>query len=242
MTPARRMRDMRKQQEEMQKYYDDKYDEFYMACENDRDSTGCHSLGEWWAVVKQDYEKAANIYFPNCHERDHASSCLNLGLLKATGRGVQRNMNEAVELFKKGCSLGNADCCTAAGMEQASGKNVEQDLKQAKELLKKACGQVGQSKACNKLGEMYLVGKHGCEKDLPAASYYLKRACDEGKPLACRNLALMYLRGEGVEYNEETARQYWDKMYDIKEQETGGPVIRKGLPKVPTEQQNEETR
>lgn len=82
MTPARRMREMRKQQEQMQQYYDDKFHNFSMACENENSPTACHSLGEWWAVVKQDFEKAASVYHENCHQRNHPSSCLNLGLLR----------------------------------------------------------------------------------------------------------------------------------------------------------------
>lgn len=139
-------------------------------------------------------------------------------------------MHKSVQLFQKGCELGNADCCSAGGMELATGKYVEQNVEEARKLLNKACGHVGQSKACNMLGEMYLVGKYGTTKDLPTAAQYLHKACEGGRALSCRNLALMHLRGEGVEANKETAQKFWDKMFDIKEQELGRSVPRKGLP------------
>lgn len=54
-----------------------------MAC-SEGDIHSCHSLGEWWAVVKQQYSKAAAIYKSNCEDHSHGTSCYKLGVLYGT--------------------------------------------------------------------------------------------------------------------------------------------------------------
>lgn len=77
-TPSRAARDRAKAAALEEQIKGEKFVEFRLACD-DSDATGCHSLGEWWAVIKEDFEKAADIYRVNCLERKHGPSCYNLG-------------------------------------------------------------------------------------------------------------------------------------------------------------------
>lgn len=80
MTPARQLREQQKHKALQEKINEEKYLEFKMAC-SDGDADGCHSLAEWFSVIRADFVQAAQLYRPNCDTRNHASSCLNLGIL-----------------------------------------------------------------------------------------------------------------------------------------------------------------
>lgn len=80
MTPARRKRDLAKSDAEQRRIDEEKYVGFSVACNND-EANACHSLGEWYAVLRANFAKAAELYRPNCLERGYANSCFNLGLL-----------------------------------------------------------------------------------------------------------------------------------------------------------------
>lgn len=80
MTPARRKREMTKADEEQRRIDEEKYVGFSVACNND-DAHGCHSLAEWFAILRSDFGKAATIYKANCAERRYANSCFNLGVM-----------------------------------------------------------------------------------------------------------------------------------------------------------------
>ncbi|CAE7945712.1 hypothetical protein FNF29_08375 [Cafeteria roenbergensis] len=114
MTPARRKRDLAKSDAEQRRIDEEKYVGFSVACNND-EANACHSLGEWYAVLRANFSKAAELYRPNCLERGYANSCFNLGLLFGAGKGVQKDRTAALELFERGCELGNGDACDLAG-------------------------------------------------------------------------------------------------------------------------------
>lgn len=73
-----------------------KFLEFSMGCDAG-DVTACHSLGEWYSVMRSDYAKSIEIYRPNCETHKHAASCLNLGILLGTFAGAT------------GCGRGGSD-------------------------------------------------------------------------------------------------------------------------------------
>ena len=41
-------------------------------------------MGEFFAVVKEDYERAAKVYDLNCSSKQYGPSCFNLGKLAST--------------------------------------------------------------------------------------------------------------------------------------------------------------
>ena len=41
----------------------------------------CHSVGEYYSVVRSNHEKAGEIYEKNCSKYGHPPSCFNLGRL-----------------------------------------------------------------------------------------------------------------------------------------------------------------
>lgn len=78
VTPARARREKYKAATLEEQIKSEKYVEFRLACE-DGEPTGCHSLGEWFGVVKGDFATAVKLYTENCLERKHGPSCYNMG-------------------------------------------------------------------------------------------------------------------------------------------------------------------
>jgi hypothetical protein len=107
MTPARRKREMDKADEEQRRIDEEKYVGFSVACNND-DGHGCQSLAEWYALLRGDYGKAADIYKANCAERRYANSCFNLGILYGETETVTGGVAEWCLTVQHGVCAANA--------------------------------------------------------------------------------------------------------------------------------------
>ncbi len=94
-TPARHQRDVEANEalrEVGRKANEDKYWEFKAGCD-EGSPMACTSLGEWWALMRQDFHKAARLYTPACVEKKYPQACLNLGLILGESQdNVQRCM------------------------------------------------------------------------------------------------------------------------------------------------------
>ena len=72
---------------------------------------GCHNVGEFYSVVKEDHKRASITYEKNCAEKNFPASCFNLAKLYFAGKGVPQNEEEAMSLFEKSCKLGHQAGC-----------------------------------------------------------------------------------------------------------------------------------
>ena len=78
--------------------------EFKINCDDGNgDALACHSLGEWYAVVKSDHKHAADIYEKNCNKNSYGASCFNLARLYLAGKGVAQDDTKAAALSQKAC-------------------------------------------------------------------------------------------------------------------------------------------
>ena len=85
-TPARAAREAEKNEqkrEEGRMQNEAKYTEFRVNC-NMGDAGACTSLGEWFAMLRQDFRQAMDLYTPMCLERKYPQACLNMGNLLST--------------------------------------------------------------------------------------------------------------------------------------------------------------
>jgi TPR repeat protein len=93
------------------------------------DAMGCHNVGEFLSVVKDDHARAAAVYTKNCADRKFSPSCFNLAKLYFAGRGVARDDDQAMALFDKACSGGHLAACYHFGallyLEESASKQVE---------------------------------------------------------------------------------------------------------------------
>ncbi|KAA0151834.1 hypothetical protein FNF29_04240 [Cafeteria roenbergensis] len=140
MTPARRKRDLAKSDAEQRRIDEEKYVGFSVACNND-EANACHSLGEWYAVLRANFSKAAELYRPNCLERGYANSCFNLGLLFGAGKGVQKDRTAALELFERGFEM---TACRNLMLMHVRGDGVPKDFAKAEEFRQRSVAAVEQ--------------------------------------------------------------------------------------------------
>jgi len=134
---------MAKKNDDQLRVDEEKYVGFSVACNND-EANACHSLGEWYAVLRGNFSKAGELFLPNCTDRKYGNSCFSMGLLygepwralvaprrpqyavasscaaasttfAATGRGAERSKPKSLAMFERACELGNGDGCDLAG-------------------------------------------------------------------------------------------------------------------------------
>jgi TPR repeat protein len=82
-TPARAAREADKRNaanEKSRLENEAKYTGFKMGCDEGA-VEACCSLGEWYVLMRKDYDAAAELYTSACLEKHHAQSCVHLGAL-----------------------------------------------------------------------------------------------------------------------------------------------------------------
>jgi TPR repeat protein len=83
VTPARRLRDLERSEalrDAGRQENELKFTEFRLGCEAGS-VEACNSLGEWYALMRQDFHAAMEYYTPGCFSKKYAQSCLNYGLI-----------------------------------------------------------------------------------------------------------------------------------------------------------------
>ncbi len=91
-------------------------------------------------VLNNDPELAAGWFF-RAAEQGLADAQFNLGLMYANGEGVEKDMMQAVELFKKAAEQGHVDAQNNLGAMYFTGEGVERNVKKAIEWFEKAAAQ-----------------------------------------------------------------------------------------------------
>eukprot|EP00939_MAST-03C_sp_MAST-3C-sp1_P001109 g1109.t1 len=183
---------------------------FRSGCEDEGDPTACYSLGEWYAVVKKDYAKAASLYADSCNRGQHANACFSLGLLYLKGLGgLRKSKKTTVGLWKKACALKHDRACHMSAEMLAAGRGgVQRDLAAARVMREAACAR-GDPESCHALGVSRLLGKSDSRKrDPKGAIRAFREACDRGFGPSCHNIAVMYRKGDGVERSDVLFQQY----------------------------------
>ncbi len=74
---------------------------------------------------------------------------------------------------------------------------------------------------CFPLARVAQGGKGFSGRDPARALLFLVKACDAGFAPSCRNLSVMYARGDGVAVSEDKARLYFRRTADLFEAQTG---------------------
>lgn len=121
-------------------------------------------------------ERAAELLRQQCRRPD-ADACLDLAHRLYEGRGVDKDLSEALRLARPSCDRGDARACFLSGVILLD-KN---ELADAPSPLGRACA-VGLWGACVRLGE-------GLERQAPPAGAEARaaysRACEGGEPSGC---------------------------------------------------------
>ncbi|XP_046972628.1 cytochrome c oxidase assembly factor 7 homolog [Vanessa cardui] len=220
-----------KREEEVKEFVENLGIEYRFGCYKEKKPEVCHLLADYLEAIKKDFDKAGKVYKSNCMEYNYGKSCLKYGNYALIGRGREKNDQEALRYFEKGCELNDPTSCLHAGLLlTATGPaiTVQRDIPKGYNYLKKSCDN-NEAMACHYLAGMYLTGvpknpkeynPHNPEKnanidflikpDLKQAFQFAKRGCELGNVFACANVSLMYKKGDGVEKNLDESKKYFE--------------------------------
>jgi len=135
-----------------------------------------------------------------------------LGFMYVTGKGVERDLNEAAKWFRKAAEQGHTKAQYNLGMMYVRGEGVERDFNEAAKWFTKAAEQ-GDAMAPYNLGLMYDKGD-GVEKDYKEAAKWYRKAALQGHAKAQFNLGVRYEEGQGVEQDFKEAVKWYHKAAD----------------------------
>ena len=153
--------------------------------------------------VDQDFEQAAEWFAKAAAQGYESPEFLYLySLLFANGYGVEEDSDNAMKLLKKAADLGQAEAQYDLYVKYTYGIGVSPDMKEAQKYLEMAADQE-YIPALYKLGETAnMAGEY--EK----AVEWFEKAARQGDASAQYALGMMYMGGNGVEKDTQTA-YYW---------------------------------
>jgi localization factor PodJL len=129
---------------------------------------------------------------------DHGAE-YEIALRHAEGRGVPRNMDEAVRWLERGAAAGFAPAQFRLAGIHEKGEGVKKDIAAARRLYL-AAAERGHAKAMHNLAVLYAEGADG-KPDYRVAAQWFRRAAAYGVSDSQFNLAILHARGIGIEQN-----------------------------------------
>jgi len=135
-----------------------------------------------------------------------------IGLKYRDGRGVEKDMKEAVKWFSSAALKGHPIAQRDLGTMYRRGLGVKKNDEEAAKWFRKSANQ-GYMKAQRDLGIAHQFGR-GVPKDEAEAVRWYRKAADQGERKAQTNLAFMYKSGHGVQKDLEEAAKWYRKAAD----------------------------
>ena len=129
--------------------------------------------------------------------RGDARSMASLGLLCSLGRGVSRDVEQALEWWRKGAEAGDGRAMANLAVCYRLGNGVDRNLAQALAWCRKGV-EAGDGRAMANLGFFYERGE-GVERDLGQALAWYRKAAEAGDGAAMVSVGVCYQNGRGVE-------------------------------------------
>lgn len=161
-----------------------------------------------------DFDKAFALCLPVAKEGFAPAQNL-MGVLYANGRGVEKDINAAIEWYKKAAASDYRAALFNLGRIYDMGQDVPRDLEQAHHWHLKAA-KAGNSKSMARVAEMFGKGEGTAENQEQAISWLVKAAQNGYKP-ADMQLDMMFIN--------KAAEQYAYLMFPYMEQKAAGGDI-----------------
>ena len=133
--------------------------------------------------------------FRRATQGDPEAQC-HIGICYYEGKGIEQDVQKAVEWFRKAAEQGYADAQNRLGVRYDRGEGVEENSKIANEWFLKAAKQ-GHVKAQYNIGWHYYIG-NGVSEDPKQAAHWFLKAAEQGHTGAQFYLGLSYFTGRGV--------------------------------------------
>lgn len=169
------------------------------------------SLYRFGVGVKQDMQKALQLYSKACESND-SGSCYNLALMAQNAQGMKQDIVQARAYANKACDLQmNAGCRLLETLEKAKATG---ELNERVLELQGRCEKNIPS-ACNDLSFSYYHGLNGVAKNDALATELMQKACRLGGIGGCYQLGLWYSGGYGgLQKSNQKAIEHFVKSCD----------------------------
>lgn len=131
-----------------------------------------------------------------------------IGVLYLHGRGVRKNSERALRLFRKSADAGVPDAQVALGIEYQNGEIVGQDYKQAMQWYQKAAAQ-GDADASERIGVMIYNGQ-GVRQQYDHALGWMRQGLGKTNGFAETAIGRMYEEGRGVPRSYSKAIEHYN--------------------------------
>lgn len=178
----------------------------------------CFLLGQWYYSEKEDGKRSFEEHLENCLKNNFAKSCYQAGFDYYNGRGVNKNMSKAFDMYSRGCFDGKVlypldvglPCLMAGqaltGLDDEMVKEVKPDGKKGLEALNKGCS-AGLPEACETLLSLYLYGSSEVPKNHEEAPRIAEKCCQKNRIPCCYTLYHIYKKGIGTPIDLKKANE-----------------------------------
>ena len=139
----------------------------------------------------------------------HGDAHLLAGYMSQKGVGLAADIAAAHAFHLKSAEAGNAQAMFELHIFYVTGTGVKVDEELARQWCVKAAN-AGSRRAMHNLGSAYATGTMGVARDPEQAVKWYAMAFDYGHAQAGAVLGVMYLTGDGVEFDEAKAGEYFD--------------------------------
>jgi hypothetical protein len=112
------------------------------------------------------------------------------------GQNVPRDLERALDLAERGCSLGQTDACNILGLLYLLPPGPAPDLAKARSVLRPGCDDEN-PRSCANLGRALLAEDDSIDADPDSARNVLALACKKGIADSCERLAGLWQDGLG---------------------------------------------
>jgi TPR repeat protein len=168
---------------------------------------------KWLRVCKRDLAVAFQTFLAEVDE--HRPSTLSAEAQYCAahcynhGKGVEKDMTEAVGWYRKAAEQGHSAAQCSLGVCYGKGQGVGQDMTEAVGWYRKAAEQGHTAAQCS-LGFCYKYGE-GVGKDEAEVVVWFRKAAEQGDSTAQNELGVCYKKGRGVEKDEAGAVGWYRK-------------------------------
>ena len=169
---------------------------------------------------RKDAARAADLAQKGCNLGEVAA-CVQLGVQRLNGIGVEQSYKEAVPLFKHACKEEVAEGCLYLGVMMQEGKGGPPDPSRAEGYYEKGCD-MESGEGCFRLAELHYNGKAPPAAGEPAgtpsfkkAARYYTNGCDLDHAASCSALGKMRRAGQGMGMDEDVADELLEKACSL---------------------------
>lgn len=198
---------------------------FFQAAAEKGNASAIYGLGACYdngQGVDTDKKKAALLFYQSAQKGnvsakkalDHVKPRENLYIAECLyhGRGIEKNLSEAILFFQKAAEAGLPYAEYALGFCYENAHGVEKDPFKAFSWYERAA-QHAHTESMRCLADCYLYG-FGVNEDAGVAVEWYIKAADSGNAIALRQLGVCYEKGLGVQADLLKAANYYRKAME----------------------------